>query len=75
MMERIITTKSPKNRARDWRRPHEQSKTGITRSTVLFNILTNTQKLPARPRDFRINLAEEEKSIGDSELSDILALP
>jgi hypothetical protein len=74
MMERIITTKSPKNRARDWCKPHQQSKTGITRGTVLFNILTNTQRLPARPRDFRINLAGEEKSIGDSELSDILAL-
>jgi hypothetical protein len=72
MMERIITTKSAKNRARDWCRPHEQSKTGITRSTILFNTLTKTQKLPARPRDIRINLAEEEKSIGDSELSDIL---
>ena len=57
----------------DSSKPHKQSKTHITRSTILFNILTNTERLPARPRDFRINLGEEEKDILSSELSDILS--
>lgn len=71
-MDRIISTKSPRSRARDYSKPHKQSTTDITRNTILFNTLTNKQRLPARPRDFRINLAEEEKNIGSSELSDIL---
>jgi hypothetical protein len=73
MMERIITRKSPKNCARDSSKPHQQSKTAITDNTIFFNILANNQRLPARPRDFRIKLSEEEKNIGDPELSDILA--
>jgi hypothetical protein len=73
IMQRIISTKSPKKCARDSSKPHAQSKTNITRGTIFFNILTNNQRLPARPRDFRINLAEEEKDLADSELSDILS--
>ena len=61
MMERIITSKSAKKRAISRCKPHEQSKTGITRNTILFNILTKTQRLPARPRDFRISLAEGQR--------------
>jgi hypothetical protein len=72
-MERAISRKSPKSRALDRSKRHKQSKTHIARSTILLNILTNIQHLPARPRDFRINLAEEEKDIQDSELSDILS--
>lgn len=71
-MERTISRKSPKSRARDSSKHHKQSKTDIARSTIRFNILTDTQRLPARPRDFRINLAEQEKDIGASELNDIL---
>lgn len=73
MMERIITSKSPKKCARDSAKPYQQSKTAITKSTIFLNTLTNNQKLPARPRDFRASLADEEKSIGMSELSDILS--
>ena len=72
-MERTISRKSPKSRARDSSKHHKQSKTHIARKTIIFNILTNTQRLPARPRDFRINLAEEERDILSSELSDILS--
>jgi hypothetical protein len=72
MMERIVSAKNPKNCARDICRSHKQSKTEITRNTIFFNILTGVQRLPARPRDFRINLASEEKHIQESELSDIL---
>lgn len=74
MMEKIITSKSPKKCARDSAKPYQQSKTAITKSTIFFNTLTNNQKLPARPRDFRTSLADEEKGIGMSELSDILSI-
>jgi hypothetical protein len=73
MMERIITRQSPRKRALSLCKPHKQSKTAITRDTILFNNLTKTQRLPARPRDFRISLAEEQKDILDSEISDILS--
>ena len=73
MMERIITRQSPRKRALSLCKPYKQSKTAITRDTILFNTLTKTQRLPARPRDFRISLAEEQRDILDSELSDILA--
>jgi len=73
MMERIITRQSPRKRALSLCKPHKQSKTAIARDTILFNNLTKTQRLPARPRDFRISLAEEQKDILDSELSEILS--
>jgi len=73
MMERIITSKTPKNRARDSFKPYQQSKTAITENTILFNILTNGQQFPARPRDFRASLADDEKNIGMAELSDVLS--
>jgi hypothetical protein len=74
MIERIITRQSPKKRALSLCKPHEQSKTAITRHTILFNNLTERQRLPARPRDFRISLEEGQRDILVSELSDILAL-
>jgi hypothetical protein len=73
LMENIISRKSPKSCARDNCKPNKQSKTDITRNTIFLRTLTNTQRLPARPRDFRISLAEEEKNIGYSELSDVLS--
>ena len=74
MMENIITSKSPKKCARDSAKPYQQSKTAVTKSTIFFNTLTNNQKLPARPRDFRASLADDEKSIGMPELSDVLSI-
>jgi hypothetical protein len=73
LMERIITDKSAKNRAISWSKPHKQSRTAITSDAILFNFFANVQQLPARPRDFRLNLSENEKKIGDHELSDVLA--
>ena len=73
LMHRIIKAESPRKRAERWSKPHKQSKTAITSDTILFDNLTNSQHQPARPRDFRLNLAEEEKDIGAAELSDILA--
>jgi hypothetical protein len=63
MMVKIITEKSPKKRARKWSGTHSQSKMAITRDSILFNLLTDKQRLPARPRDFRLRLADEEKNI------------
>jgi hypothetical protein len=73
-MERTITAKSPKKRARVILNPHQQSKKVIAKNTILFNLLTNNQQLPAQPRDFRASLAGEEKDLGGPELSDILSL-
>ena len=61
LMERIITDKSAKNRAISWSKPHKQSRTAITSDTILFNFFANVQQLPARPRDFRLNLSENER--------------
>ena len=49
-----------------------RNKTAVTANTISINVLTNDQELPARPRDFRSALANEEKNIGGSELSDVL---
>ena len=73
LMERIIVDKSAKNRAISWSKPYKQSRTAITSDTILFNVFTNVQQLPARPRDFRINLSGDEKKIEGPELSDVLA--
>lgn len=35
--------------------------------------MTNVQRLPARRRDFRLNLSDKEQQIGGPELSDVLA--
>ena len=64
-----------KKRARRFTKPHQQSKTAITKDTIQYNLFTDNQKLPARPRDFRLNISSEEKNIGMSELTDILSNP
>lgn len=74
MIERIITRQSPKKCALSFCKPNEQSRTATTRHTILINNLTERQRLPARPRDFRISLEEGQRDILVSELSDILAL-
>jgi hypothetical protein len=72
-MEKFITEKSPKSRAQTWSKPHRQSQKSLALDTVFNNLVTGTQQLPARPRDFRLNLAEEEINIDYGELSDELA--
>jgi hypothetical protein len=62
-MKDITTNQTPNNLATKWIGAHSQSKTNIARDTVLFNVLTGKQKLPALPRQFRINLDDEEKNI------------
>ena len=72
VIKRTIERKSPKQRAVYDSKPFRQSKTAVTDNTISINVLTNDQELPARPRDFRSVLADEEKNIGGSELSDVL---
>jgi hypothetical protein len=72
LMEKITTEKSPKKRARKWSGTNSQSKMAITRDSILFNLLTYKQPLPARPRDFRLQLTEEEKNIKRWDLTEIL---
>jgi hypothetical protein len=69
----IILEKSAKSRAKAWSKAYSQSKTRLTFDSILFNIMTGKQQLPARPRDFRLSLPDEEKTIKGPELSDALS--
>lgn len=73
IMKRTMEREKPKQRAAHDSNRFGQSKMAITNNTISINILTNDQKLPARPRDFRSKLANEEKDIQNPELSDVLA--
>jgi hypothetical protein len=73
MMEKTMTEKSAKKRAKRRSGSHNQSKTDMAHNNILFDLLIGKQHLPARPRDFRLNLADKEKNIGRAELSDILS--
>ena len=72
-MKDSINRETSKKRAKRFTKPHNQSKTAIAKDTIQYNILTKTQVLPARPRDFRLKLANEEKNIGMAEMTDILS--
>src|ERR671911_176923 len=72
-MADCIDRETSKKRAKRFTRPHHQSKTEISKDTIQYNILTKKQELPARPRDFRLKLANEEKNIGMAEMTDILS--
>lgn len=71
-IEKIITEKSARNRAKVWSKTYSQSKKRLTFDSILSNIMTDKQQLPARPRDIRLNLSQEEKEIKGPELSDTL---
>ena len=45
----------------------------MTDDSISINILTDNQKLPARPLDFKSGLASEEKKIGNPRLCNVLA--
>jgi hypothetical protein len=72
LMQRTITAKSAKNRAEAWSKSHNQSRKFRAYDTILLKILTGKQHLPGRLRDFRLNLLDEDRSIWESQLSDIL---
>jgi hypothetical protein len=73
LMNRTIERQSPRKCAIHDSKPFKQSKTILTENTISINILTNSQKLPARPRDFKATLADQEKNIKNPELSDALS--
>jgi len=73
MMKLTIGRESPDKCAAHDSKRFGQSKMAIADNTISIHILTNDQKLPARPRDFRLVLANEERNIGNPELSDVLA--
>lgn len=72
-MEKFITEKSARSRAKSWSKPHKQSHKSLAFDTIFNNLLVGQQQLPARPRDFRLNMAEQESKIDYGELSDELA--
>ena len=73
ILKQTMEREKPKQRAAHDSNRFGQSKSAISDNTISINILTNDQKLPARPRDFRSGLANEEMNIGNSELSDVSA--
>jgi hypothetical protein len=58
IMQRTVSSFSPKDRARKRSNKHRQSKTGLARTYTIFNVLTGRQKLPAHPRDFNLDLPD-----------------
>ena len=72
-MTDCVDKETSKERAKRFTKPHHQSETAIAKDTIQYNLLTKKQELPARPRDFRLKLANEEKQIGMAEMTDILS--
>jgi hypothetical protein len=72
-MTDCISREVSKRRAKSFTKPYNQSQTAIAKDTIQYNILIKKQELPARPRDFRLKLANEEKNIGMAEMTDILS--
>jgi hypothetical protein len=71
--EKIIGQKSPRSRAKSWSNKYSQSRSRLTFDSLIFNLMTGKQQLPARPRDLRLNLQAEEKGIKSPELSDAIS--
>jgi hypothetical protein len=72
MMQSIVTKRSPKNRAKSSCGKYKHSKRYLTRDTILVNIMSGNQTLPARPRDFRVKMPVEQKNIERHGLFDML---
>jgi hypothetical protein len=74
LIKRLVS-KSAKKVADNYSSAQNQSKERRARSAVLFNLMTGSQILPARPRDFRANFPEDLQDIRKSQLSDVLSSP
>ena len=68
-----VNRETSTKRANRFTKSHNQSKSAIAKDTIQYNTLIKTQVLPARPRDFRLKLGNEEKNIGMAEMTDILS--
>ena len=55
-MKRVMDRKTRKSRAKSWHTEHSQSQMSKCTSKVFSNIITGDQHLPARRRDFKVNL-------------------
>jgi hypothetical protein len=75
MMNRIMSRQTPKKIADNFSSTQNQSKERRARNAVLFKLMTGNQNLPARPRDFRLNLPEDVRDVSRSQLSDVLSSP
>lgn len=72
-MINCVNRETSTKHANRFTKSHHQSKTAIAQNTIQYNILTKKQEIPARPRDFRLKLANEEKQIGMAEMTNILS--
>jgi hypothetical protein len=70
-----LKSKSTEQVADNFCSAQNQSKERRARSAVLFNLMTGSQILPARPRDFRANFPEDLQDIRRSQLSEVLYSP
>jgi len=62
-----------KERARSFQGVHRQSRKALAVDSMLYNVLSKRQPLPARPQDFRKMITEEERGIHRAVLYDALA--
>lgn len=74
-MNRILSRQGPKKIADSFCNTQNQSNERTARNAILFNLMTENQNLPARPRDFRLNLPQDVRDVSRSQLSDVLSSP
>ena len=72
MLNSIMTRQSPKDYAKSLSGPQRRSKKPITHTSILYNVTTHKQNLPAEPRKIRDNLPEDLKDINSTNLWKIL---
>ena len=72
VLNSIITQHSPEDYAKSLSGPQRRSKKPITHTSILYNVTTHKQNLPAEPRKIRANLPEDLKDINSTDLWKIL---
>ncbi|MGA7897345.1 MAG: hypothetical protein WCA39_00630 [Nitrososphaeraceae archaeon] len=60
-MKKKLDTRTRASRAKTWSNQHGHSASTQVTKSIFFNILTSKQKLPARKRDFTMNIPEVQK--------------
>ena len=60
--EEELNTRTRASRTKTWSNQHGHSASTQVTKSIFFNILTSKQKLPARKRDFTMNIPEVQKS-------------
>jgi hypothetical protein len=72
VLNSIMTRHSPKDYAKSLSGPQRRSKKPIAHTSILYNVATHKQNLPAEPRKIRDNLPEGLKDINSTDLWKIL---